>query len=136
MLFQITGTNFGLSAGATVAIQIGNTEDGTLSQLLPAQPVFPPGDNGTPRIRPNETVRFTLPPGVGVNRAVRVVVYPSVFTSLAVSSSPLVDGASALFSYITPNITSVVSTILDGSATDISNARALLGQVRCDVLLS
>ncbi len=59
----VVGRNFGLSSRASVAVQIGNTEDGTLSAWLPAQPVFPPGDNGMPRVRATETISFQLPPG-------------------------------------------------------------------------
>lgn len=137
---QVTGTNFGLSAGATVAIQFGNVEDNTMSGWLSAQPVFPAGDDGLPKQRPNETVQFQLPAGVGLNRAVRVIVYPSVYTELAVSSDPTADGAAALFNYTDPVITTILSAILDNSTTEANIARSLLGPVRyllaCNMFLT
>lgn len=126
----IVGRNFGLSAGATVVVQIGNTEDSTVSALLPAQPVFPPGDDGTPKIRVNESVQFQLPPGVGTGRAVRVIVYPSVYNNLAVSSNPSSDGAGSLFNYDPPAVALVVASVLDLNSTfDVVTAQTLLGPV-------
>ena len=47
----VVGHNFGLSAaGGAVAVRIGNPADGTETGLLPAQAVFPPGDNGKPKV--------------------------------------------------------------------------------------
>lgn len=130
---QITGKNFGLSAGATVVVRIGNSADGTVSQPLPALPVYPPGDDGTPKQRVNETVQFQLPPGVGVNRTVQVSVYPSTYSSLAVSSNPVASGAASLFSYQPPVLTSVVSGVLLNTTADEDIAMQLLGPVSMSI---
>lgn len=87
-LISVTGLNFGQSAGASVVVVFGNPADGTQSGWLPTQPVYPPGDNGQPKVRPNETIQFFLPPGVGTGRAVQVLVYPASHTSLTVASDP------------------------------------------------
>jgi hypothetical protein len=126
----LTGLNLGQSAGATVVVQVGNVEDSTLSAWIPAQPVFPPGDNGTARVRPNETVQFQLPPGVGLSRAVRLAVYPSIHSELAVYSNPVTDGAAARFSYSPPVLTAVVSGTVDPSTNDAVTARTVFGPVR------
>ncbi len=46
----ITGHNFGVSAGASVDILVGNPEDTSVSVRVPATPVFPPGDDGRPKV--------------------------------------------------------------------------------------
>lgn len=126
----VTGHNFGLSAGATVAVQVGNAEDNTRSAWIPAQPWYPPGDDGSPRVRANESVQFVLPPGVGTNRTVRVAVYPGLNADLAIISSPAADGAPSFFSYQPPVVATIVSSILDNTTQDTSIAQALLGPVR------
>jgi hypothetical protein len=47
----------GASASATVGVLVGNPEDGSTSVVVPAQFVFPPGDDGKPKVRPQEQVR-------------------------------------------------------------------------------
>lgn len=125
----LTGLNLGQSSGATVVVQVGNAEDSTLSAWIPAQPVFPPGDNGTARLRPNETIQFQLPPGVGLSRAVKLAVYPSIYSEFAVYSNPVTDGTAARFSYTSPTLTAVVSGTVDPSTNDAITARTLFGPV-------
>ncbi len=68
--------------------------------------------------------------GVGVLRAVRVMVYPSAFSNLAVSSSPALDGAAAFFNYSAPTVSLVVASVLGNSTDSVLMAQSLLGPVR------
>jgi hypothetical protein len=111
-----------------VGVVVGNPDDNSTSVVVPAQPVFPPGDDGKPKVRAQEQVpcsaiatdhccampwhvgpwapplplaaqhpsprtrvqiTFMLPPGVGTNRALRVLVYPSYRVELASISDPI-----------------------------------------------
>ncbi len=109
-----------------MGVVVGNPDDNSTSVVVPAQPVFPPGDDGKPKVRAQEQVAcsasyhipllcdavacgtmgtspaaqhpsprtrmqitFMLPPGVGTNRALRVLVYPSYRVELASISDPI-----------------------------------------------
>jgi hypothetical protein len=128
-LVLVSGHNFGLSADATVSVLLGNPEDNSVSARLPAQPVFPPGDDGKPKIRAIETVRFTLPPGAASLRAVRVLVYPGSLLAQAATSNPLSDGAGAMFSYLPPTVSAVFSALVVNNASEIAEAQSRLGPV-------
>ena len=60
----------------------------------------------------------------------RVIVYPTVFTNLAVFSNPALDGPASFFNYTAPAINTVVAFVLGNSTDEIALARSLLGPVR------
>ena len=129
LLVTLSGHNLGLSAAASVDVIVGNPEDGSVSSRIPAQPVFPPGDDGSPRVRAVEQVRFAVPAGVGPARAVRVLVYPALYVELAVSSDPTSVGSSSFFSYDPPVVTSVVTALVGNDSVDAQSVLQRFGSV-------
>jgi hypothetical protein len=128
-VITVTGTDFGLSSPAvSVLVAFGNPFDDSyvvlpITNRVPSlSQILAPGY--TPHRGQLEQVSFQLPTGLGAQRAVRVVSYPTVDgppSDAIIQNMTLENGWLQTFSYTDPAIDAegvAVSMVLPGSAQE------------------